>query len=156
MSFKKINSCINHELALLIQWLRANKISLNATKTEIVIFRPKHKSIAKHMNFRIRAHVSSKVRYLGVILQENLEWEQHLNTLTPKLNGAFGLLAKIRHYVPKSLLKTIYFSVFNSHLIYACQIWGQREDLINKISAVQDKAIGTINFRPKNYPTGNL
>ena len=44
-SLKKINSCINHYLALLIQWLRANKISLNATKTETAIFRPKHKRI---------------------------------------------------------------------------------------------------------------
>ena len=70
------------------------------------------------MNFRIsgqRLHLSSKVRYLGVILQENLEWEQHLNTLIPKLNRALGLLAKIRHYVPKSLLKTIYFSHLKSH-----------------------------------------
>ena len=111
------------------------------------------------MNFRIsgqRVHLSSKVRYLGVILQENLEREQHLNTLTPKLNRALGLLAKIRHYLPKSLLKTICFSFFNSHLIYACQIWGQREDLINKISAIQDKAIRIINFKPKNYPAGKL
>ena len=44
-SSKKVNNCINHYLALLIRWLRANKISLNATKTETVIFRPKHKSI---------------------------------------------------------------------------------------------------------------
>ena len=111
------------------------------------------------MNFRIsgqRVHLSSKVRYLGVILQENLEWEQHLNTLTPILNRALGLLAKIQHYAPKSLLKTIYFSLFNSHLIYACQIWGQREDLINKISAIQDKVIRIINFKPKNYSAGKL
>ena len=69
------------------------------------MFGPKQKSITKHMNFRIsgqRVHRSSKVRYLGIILQENYEWEQHLNTLTPKLNRALGLLAKIRHYVPKS------------------------------------------------------
>ena len=42
------------------------------------------------MNLRIsdqRVHLSSKVRYLGVVLQENLEWEQHLNTLTPKLTS---------------------------------------------------------------------
>ena len=123
------------------------------------MFGPKQKNITKHMNFRIsgqRVHLSSKLRYLGVILQENYECEQHLNTLTPKLNRALGLLAKIRHYVPKSLLKIIYFSLFNSHLICSCQIWGQREDLINKISTIQDKAIRIINFKPKNYPAGNL
>ena len=111
------------------------------------------------MNFRIsdqRVHLSCKVRHLEVILQENLEWEQHLNPVIPKLNRALRLLAKVRYYVPKSLLKTKYFSLFNSHLIYACQMWGQREDLINKISDIQNKAIRIINFKPKNYPGGKL
>ena len=42
-----------------------NKICLNATKAETVIFLPKHKSITKHMNFRIivqRVHLFRKVR----------------------------------------------------------------------------------------------
>ena len=39
---KKINSLINHDLALLVQWLRANKISLTTSKAEIIL-RPKHK-----------------------------------------------------------------------------------------------------------------
>ena len=42
-SFKKINKHINHNLKLLTTWLRANKISLNTTKTEILLFRPKSK-----------------------------------------------------------------------------------------------------------------
>ena len=50
----------------------------------------------------------------------------------------------------------IYISLFNSHLIYTCQIWDQHEDLINKISAIQDKAIRIINLKPKNYPAAKL
>ena len=122
----------------------------------IVIFRPKYKSIIKHMNFRIgdqRVHLSSTVRYLGVILHENPVWEQHLNTLTEKLNRELGLLAKIWHHFLKSLLKTIHFSLFNSQLVHASQIWGQHEVLI---SAIQDKAIRNINFKTKNYFTGNF
>ena len=38
-SLKKIHFLINHDLALLVQWLRANNISLNTSKTEIIIFR---------------------------------------------------------------------------------------------------------------------
>ena len=55
---------MNYDLSQLIQWLRANKTILNATKTEIVIFRPIHKSLTKYINFRIREHLSRKVRYL--------------------------------------------------------------------------------------------
>ena len=44
-SLKKINSLINYGLELSVQWLRANKIILNTSKTEILIFRPKGKSM---------------------------------------------------------------------------------------------------------------
>ena len=58
----------------------------------------------------------------------------------PKLNQAVGLLSKIKHYTAKSLLRTIYYALFNSHLIYACQIWGQsKPEPFNKIQKLIDK-----------------
>ena len=73
-----------------------------------------------------------------------------LQNFPTKLNIAIGLLSKIRHYAPKSILKTIYFSLFNSHLIYACQIWGQsKTKLFQEIEKLQDKAIRIISFLPK-------
>ena len=48
-SLKKINKHFRHDLKLLNIWLRANTISLNASKTEIILFRPKSQSsITKH------------------------------------------------------------------------------------------------------------
>ena len=41
-SLKKINRCINRDLKLLCQWIQSNKLSLNAGKTEIIIFERKH------------------------------------------------------------------------------------------------------------------
>ena len=81
-----------------------NKISLNSSKTEILIFRPKGKSITKHLNFRIsgeKINTSSTVNYLGVLLHENLQWQTHIDSLITKLSTAVGLLSKIRYYVPK-------------------------------------------------------
>ena len=50
---KKINRYINHDLKLRVHWLRANRISLNVDKTEMIIFQPKEKDITKKLNFRI-------------------------------------------------------------------------------------------------------
>ena len=47
ISLKKINKQVNQDLTLLSNWLRANKICLNAKKTEIIIFRSKQKSVKK-------------------------------------------------------------------------------------------------------------
>ena len=80
---------------------------------------------------------------------------KHIDSLMTKLSTAVGLLSKIRYYVPKYLLRTIYFSIFNSHLIYTCQVWGQNEAKIQQISELQDKAL-RINFKPKNYPVSEL
>ena len=44
-SLKLINKYINHDLKLIVHWLRANRISLNVSKTEIVLFQPKNKKI---------------------------------------------------------------------------------------------------------------
>ena len=131
-SLKMINKLINHSLALLVQWLQANKISLNTSKTELVLFRPKINAITKNLNFRIsgeKVKLSRTVKYLGIILNENLLWQDHRNILIPKLSRAVGLLSKIWYHAPKHLLRTIYFCIFNSH-ICTCQVWGQEQNQI--------------------------
>ena len=140
-SLKQINKLINHDLSLLVQWLKSNKISLNTSKTEILTFRPKGKSITKHLNFRIsseKINTSSTVNYLGVLLHENPQWQTHTDSLITKLSTAVRLLSKIRYYVPKYLLRTIYFSISNSHMIYTCQVWGQDEGKIKQVSKFQE------------------
>ena len=130
-SLKKLNKKVNRDLKLIVEWVRANKLSLNANKTEIIIFKPKSKTMTKHLNFRIsgqKIKPSNQVKYLGVILQEDLHWNKYLSNLGKKLSRSIGLLSKIRHYVPKHFLRTIYFSIFNSHLIYACEVWGQNQN----------------------------
>ena len=155
-SLKKINKYVNHDLRLLCHWLRANKISLNASKTEIIIFKRKNKQIQKHLNFRVsgqKIEITNSVKYLGIQLNDSLTWKTHLISLLPKLNRAIGLLSKIRCYTPKYLLKTIYYSLFNCHLIYACQVWGhEKSALFRKIENLQDKALRIINFLPNNCP----
>ena len=158
-SLKMINKLINHNLALLVQWLRANKISLNSGKTELALFRPKGIAITKNLNFRIsgeKIKLSRTGKYLGVILNENFLWKDHLNTTIPKLSRAVGLLSQIRYHTPKHLLRRISFSIFNSYMIYTCQVWRQKENQIEKIPQLQDKTLRIINFKPINYPVLKL
>ena len=158
-SLKQINKLINHDLSLFVQWLRSNKISLNTSKTEILIFRPKGKSITKQLNFRIsgeKINTSSTVNCLGVLLHENLQWQRHIDSLITKLSRAVGLLSKIRYYVPKYLLRAIYFSIFNSHMIYTSQVWGKNKAKMKQITKLQDKALRIINFKPKIHLVSEL
>ena len=106
------------------------------------------------MNFRVtgqKIDTTTSVKYLGVYLNDSLTWKIHFKNLIPKLNRAIGLFSKVRHYTPKFLFKTIYYSLFNSHLIYGNQIWGQtKTKLFQELVKLQNKAIRIINFLPFN------
>ena len=52
-SLKNVNKFLNHDLSLLVQWVRANRTSLNSNKTEITLFQAKNKKITENLNFRI-------------------------------------------------------------------------------------------------------
>ena len=141
---KKIIKHINHDLSLVVQWLRWNKISLNVDKTEIIIFRSKRKQITKYLKFQIsgqKINVSNKVKHLGIQMEQHLDWNVHVKNVIPELNRVIGILSKIRHYVPKFLLRTIYYWLFNFYLIYAWQERGQNKKYLEKLSTLQDKAI---------------
>ena len=149
-SLKKISSHINCDLKLLCQWIRSNKFSLNASKTEIIIFKRKHQVITKHLNFKVsgqKINPTNSLEYLEVFLNDSLTWTTHIRNLILKLNRAIGLLAKIHPYTPESLSKTSYYSIFNSHLICACQIWGQtKSNMLKKVQKLQQKALWIIDF----------
>ena len=54
------------------------------------------------------------------------------------------------------MLKTIYYSIFNSHLIYACPVRVQNENCLKKLSSLQNKAIRIINFKRQDFPVNVL
>ena len=72
-----------------------------------------------------------------------------MTKLWKQLSCSIGLLSKIRYYVLKYLLRTIYHSIFNSHLIYAYEIWGQnqRNYYSKKLLRLQEKALRIIDFK---------
>jgi len=151
---------VNFDLENLNNWLIANKISLNANKTEIILFRNHRKKISFNMEIKIGEKViemSDVVKYLGIYIDKHLNWKYHVQSTRTKLSRAVGMLAKIRHYVPKSTLRVIYHSIFTSHLMYGSQIWGQNLDCnFNCIISQQNKAMRIINFAPFNASSDAL
>ena len=160
-SLKKINKHVNRDLKLTVDWIRTNKLSLNVSKTEIVLFKTRHRKITKQLNVRVigqKIKQSSQVRYLGVFLQDYFHWDAHLTNLGKKLCYSIGLLSKTRQYVPMCILRTIYYSIFHCHLIYAYEIWGQNQNNLRftKLTKLQKKALKVINFQSSDSPTGPL
>jgi len=150
-SLKELNRIVNRDLALLVHWLRANKISLNTSKTEIILFRTIRTKITKHLNFRLSGQQikpSHHAKYLGVIIDENLNWDTHLLKLSQKLASTVGILSKLRHYVDYKTLLSVYYSLFESHVNYCLPFLGfTTQERLNRIEKLQNKALRIIHFK---------
>lgn len=159
-SIKSLNRKVNRDLALLVHWLRANKISLNTSKTEIVLFRTTRKIITKHLNFRLsgqKLNLSSKTKYLGIILDEHLSWDPQIHDLTAKLSRSVGFLSKLRHFVDYKTLISVYFALFDSHINYCLQAIGYiTQASFDKLEVLQNKALRLIHFKPARHSSRPL
>ena len=84
--------------------------------------------MTKNLNFKLsgqRVERIIEVKYVGLVVNEFLKWRTYFTHLKKKLNRAISLFSKIRHHTSQNLLKSIYFLLFNLHLIYSCQIWAK-------------------------------
>ena len=86
--------------------MNANKISLNA---EDVLSRQKLKVNGK------RLYPSSYIKCLGIYLDEHLNWKKYINILSSKFRRANGVLAELRHFIPK---KAHYLPYIMQYLIH--------------------------------------
>ena len=158
-SFKKLEKFINQDLKNLMNWLNANKISLNADKTELVIFKPLRKVLDYNLNLRLnrkRLYPTSSVKYLGVKIDSKLNWKDHCNSVSIKLSRGNAILSKLRHFVDFSTLKSIYHSFFESNFNYANIVWAQNVNCTHRLFLLQKKALRIINFADRFSHTNPL
>ena len=110
----------------LTNWLNANKISLNVSKAELILFKLKMKKLDFDLELKLngkRLYPTKLVKYLGIKIHENLTWIDHINHIAIKLNRANAMLFKVREFVNIKILKSIYYAIFDCHLNYANTVW---------------------------------
>ena len=154
----------------LCKWLKANKISLNSSKTEVLIFRHQNKPIMhrkkpedKLSKWNITIKIDGKtiepsthVKYLRILVDSFLNWNFHIDELSTKHSHAVGMLANIRHYINVKTLSMVYHGIFSSLLLYGSQIWEQSNQSVSKMEKLQNKALRIINFKPLRYSVNSL
>ena len=111
-------------------------------KTEVILFKTKHKPCDTDLRLKLsrkRLYKTKYLRYLGIKIDENLNWKVHIHDLASKLNRANAILAKLRHFVNSEILRSTYFAIFHSHLNYVCIAWGLTRFPQQKVSILQKK-----------------
>ena len=140
---------INEDLSHLNEWFKTNKLSLNIDKTVYVLFSKGSKH--KPNGYKIKMGESiiqerPSTTFLGLTIDSNLNWKQHITRVKGKVKSSIFMLNRIKYLIPKETMKTLYYSLVQSHLEYGITIWGDaRKSIINELIILQKKAIRIIN-----------
>ena len=152
------------DLDNLIEWFRANKLSLNIQKTDYVLFRPTEKmkmiDDADSDDYNLifgndKLEQKDEFKFLGITIDKGMNWSVHCKKLCSKLASSLYLFRNAKNVLPTHIMKTLYYSLFYSHLQYGALLWGSscyKEDL-NRICKLQKKAIRLVNNSSFNAHT---
>ena len=126
-NFEYLIKDTNDELIRISTWLATNKLVLNINKTNYMIFTSRGKSYNKNVtNIKIDGNniqQVNKTKFLGIIIEEHLNWATHISHLCNIIARNVGILQKLRYFVPAYVLKMLYHSLILSHLQYCTLLW---------------------------------
>jgi hypothetical protein len=132
---------VNTQFQKLCNYFRLNKLSLHPDKTKYLFI--SHSQAPANLNIFInnnnlgendpsRIHKLTivtnndavpAIKYLGVFFDSQLNFKYHISQLSKKLSNAIFSLRRAKNLLPPSTLKTLYYSLFHCHLVYAIEIW---------------------------------
>lgn len=148
---KSLETLVNCELRKVCNWLTANRLTLNINKSNYVIFRPYQKRLALKPKIVVYDNVLSKsvnleckdyVKYLGVLIDCSLSWKFHIEHIVVKISRLVGIIAKLRHFVPRNTLLRIYQSLILPYISYGLTAWGlASKSYLTKILVLQKRAL---------------
>ena len=149
----------NFELNLVHEWLKYNKLKLNISKTKYIFFQNRsiNNSIPPlELEGQILNQVSNH-KFLGVIIDENLNWREQIEVTCNKISKICGIFYKIRCNLTTETLINIYYTLCYPHLIYCVAIWASTwPSFHKKIIVGQNKIVRCISFSGKFDSVTNL
>ena len=145
---KYSDTFLNENLALVHEWLCLNSLSINIKKTKFMMFYNSQRKLPETEipnlcinNEKIK--LVEKFDFLGITFDTSLNWKPHVDKIASKISKSIGVLNRIKTYVPKPILKTIYHSLITPYLYYGILVWGFNN---TRLLNLQKKAIRIITF----------
>ena len=174
---------INNELKEICNWFKANKLSVNASKTNYMVLGTQnntskfgqlnHNDKSENLQSNSSSNADNvqlniilddvsldrvnSTKFLGVIIDENLTWKKHVDAISKTISRNAGMLTKLKHFVPENILYTLYCTLILPYINYGNIIWGSAYKLyLVKIFKLQKWAIRTISNSHYRSHTGPL
>jgi hypothetical protein len=150
----------NTVLRAVNSYMTANQLHVNLSKCYYIYFTPRSNVLDSASCERVRPFLGKnslqehlyingkcipqvkEIKFLGIILDEDLSWSPHIEHLVKKLKISIGGLCRIKHAVPEKLYESLYHTLFESHICYGISVWGGvPHQKLEKLFVVQKKCI---------------
>ena len=135
-----------YELDKLNCWFAINKLSLNLSKTNFMIFT--NQNVPRNIQVFINNHNIERVfltKFLGVFIDCNLNWKDQILHVRKKVLKSICIMYKVRWKLNETALLTLYQTLIEPYLQYCCEIWGvANKTSVSQIVVLQKRAIRLI------------
>ena len=126
----QLNMAMNRDLEDLDSWLKGNKLSLNIVKTQsmLIAIKPRHQALsnaAENLKLEILGNeldVVRKTRYLGVQVDNSLDWKEQIKMISSKVSRAIRFLKYVKNILHIASVKTLYAGIVEPHFRYCCSV----------------------------------
>ena len=89
----------------------------------------------------------TRTKFLGVIIDNKLKWNDHITYVKSKISKTIGLFYKMRQYLGRKALVNLYYSLVFPYLIYCNEIWGNASSVhLDPIIKIQKRFVRIITY----------
>ena len=158
-SVTDLTQVINADLDSIRLWLEGNKLSLNVAKTQSMILGSgvRLRSLGRNddtasPDFQInedRIAFKSNVKYLGVQIDSQLSWKEHITVALSKISRGVGMLKYSKKFLSLETVQKMYLGIVDPHIRYCCSVWGCAGDtILQKLQKIQNRAARIVTNSP--------
>lgn len=170
-NWDKLQTTAQNGFNLVVQWLQANSLTLNASKTKFIPFsisprsqpttqislrahscntspKPKHQHQKQTNKGRQQAQCqcplissATSIKYLGILIDNHLNFKPHINLLTSRVRKLTYIFKTLRFIATASIIKTTYLALCQSIISYCIPCWGGAAKTLMKTLEVAQRKI---------------
>ena len=157
--FCNIETVMNAELSKINKWIQVNKLSLNISKTNFMLFKGK-KTVDAMPDIQMNDEKISCIdrsKFLGVIIDDKLSWIHHIDHICKKISKSIGILYKLQNFLDTKSLINMYYCFVYPYLQYCNEVWGNAYSIhLNRLIVLQKRVIRIIAKVDKFHHTDSL
>jgi hypothetical protein len=157
--FENVCNIVNNDLECLNDWFKCNKLKLNVTKTQCMIIACSKVKINNLLRIYPECKIildgsvieyTKNVKYLGVYIDEELKFNDHVNIMLKKISKKLGYLSRIGKNLDMQTRNLIFKTIIAPHFEYCSTImWCTSDNNIKRLQLLQNKAMRIVLFMDK-------